>query len=180
MRKFALILGLAVVLVASAAYADHITITLVGPAGPVAVDSFFDVFVEVDTDLDIAMVQAVLDLPDPSIQLTGVTAPLASLSFINPPDTAVADFFPNTHTGVFTAMTLTFKATMAGEFPMNLFVQTGSTFSTVVFDETYNPEWAIIANGDVVTVGVTEIPEPVTMGLMALVSLGGIVASRKK
>ena len=178
MRKFALIIGLAVVLAASAANADFVTITLVGPVGPVMVDSFFDVFVEVETDLDIAMVQAVLDLPDPNIVLQSVTAPLASLSFINPPDTAVADFFPNTHTGSFTAMTLTFKALAVGEYPVNLFVLTGSTFSTVVFDELYNPDWAIAANGDVVEV--SEIPEPVTMGLMALVSLGGIVASRKR
>ena len=179
MKKLCFALALAVVLAASAAYADHVTITLVGPAAPVAVGSFFDVLVNVDTDQDIAMVQAVLDLPDPNIVLTAVTAPLASLSFINPPDTAVADFFPSTHTGTFTAMTLTFQALAEGDYPLNLFVQTGSTFSTVVFDAVYDPDWAIIANGDVISVGV-EIPEPVTMGLMALVSIGGIVASRKK
>lgn len=187
MRKFALIIGLAVMLVASTASAE-IVITLVGPAGVIEPNTTFDVDILVELtevgDLPIAMVQVVLDSLDPSLTLIGVTAPLAGLSFINPPDTAVMDFnptnYPLSSPGSFVAGTLQIAATVEGTYPLNLFVETDSSFSTAVFltKEGYDASWAIVAVGDLVTVAV--IPEPFTMGLMALVSLGGIVASRKR
>ena len=180
MRKLCLLLGLAVVLAASAANAAHISMTLVGPSGPVAVDSFFDVFVEIDTDIDIAMVQVVLDLPDPAIELQSVASPLASLAFINPPDTAVADYFPTTHTGTFTAMVIQMYVGPAADYPLDLVLMPASSFSTAVFDELYNPSWDIEVVGTTVVVGEEIIPEPATIGLLALVGLGSVIAGRKK
>lgn len=186
MRKLSMVVGLAVVLLAAVASAE-VTISLIGPA-LVAPDSDFDVDILVDlssqSDSPISLLQVVLDSLDPSLTLVGVEAPLASVSFVNQPDTAVIDYFPNTYPdnipGQFVAGTLKMHATVEGEYPLNLFVETGSTFSTAVFDELYNGSWAIIARGDVVKVGVEEIPEPVSMGLMALVGLGGVLAGRKK
>ena len=182
-----MVLGLAVVLTAATASADiTITLDVDESVGCIAVDSFFDVFVEVDTDVGLAMVQVVMEGLDPSVVLTGVTSPPASLAFINAPDTAVADYYPNVEPdpvpGSFTAMVLTFQATQAGTFALDLALIDQSSFSTAVFDASYIPTWALTVVGDSVTVvGVGEcIPEPFTMSLLALVGLGGVIASRKK
>ena len=176
MRKLCLVLALVAVLTATAS--AGVTVTLVGPPGPVAPDSFFDVFVEVTSDVNLAMVQVVLDM-DPSVVLDSVASPLASLAFINPPDTAVADYFPNTHSGSFTGMTLTMKApSVDGTYAIDLVLVDGSSMSTAVFDAGYTPMWALTPDGTSVTV--SSIPEPFTVSLLALVGLGGVIASRKK
>jgi hypothetical protein len=178
MKKLALMVALAVAVLAGSAQA-YVTMTLVAPMAPVAPDSFFDVFVEIDTDINIAMVQAVLDVSDPNLSLTAVDGLGAGLAFLNPPDTAVVDFFPTTKTGVFTAMKLTMYVGPEAVYPLNLIMIDLSSFSTAVFDAGYGPMWDITLNGTSVEVAEEIIPEPATIGLLALVGLGSMVARKK-
>ena len=180
MKKVVMLVGLSAMLLGTSAFADS-TLSLVGPAAPVLVDSFFDVFVELDTDVDIAMVQVVLENLDPSITLEGVTSGLASLAFINAPDTAVADYFPTSHTGAFTAMVLQMKATAVGTYALDGLLVDQSSFSSALFDALYSPLWSMtIVGGSVEVIEEQIIPEPVTMSMLALVGLGGVIASRKR
>ena len=181
MKKIALMIVLAVAVFAGSAQA-YVTMTLVVvDPQPIAPGSAFDVDVVIDTDMNISQLQVVLDMSDPNVTLTGVTAPLATLSFINPPDTAVADYFPSTHTGPFVAMTLNMLAgPNVGVSALNIVLVNGSSFSTAVFDAGYAPSWDIDATGTTVDIDdAPVIPEPATIGLLALVGLGSVI-SRKK
>ena len=174
-------IALAVAVLAGSAQA-YVTMTLVvADPQPIAPDSFFDVFVEIDTDMNLAMIQAVLDVSDPNLTLTAVDGLGAGLSFLNPPDTAVVDTFPATQTGTFTAMKLTLHVgAVEGVYPLDLVLITGSSFSSAVFDGGYAPSWDIVAEGTSVDVSsAPPIPEPATIGLLALVGLGSMI-SRKK
>jgi len=180
MKKLALLIALAVAVLAGSAQA-YVTMTLVvADPEPIAPNTDFDVDVVIDTDMNLAMVQAVLDVSDPNLSLVAVTAPLAPLSFLNPPDTAVADFFPSTQTGMFTAMTLTLHVGAEAVYPLDLVLLTGSSFSTAVFDAAYTPTWDLTVVGTTVDVSsAPPIPEPATIGLLALVGLGSVIARKK-
>ena len=187
MKKVFLLIGLCVVLVAGSASAE-VVISLIPQGGGcpdgviVTCNQPFLVDVIVDSDISLAMVQVVLDLP-PCLGLLDVTSAISGLSFVNPPDTAVADYYPDLYPlvtpGTFTAMTLEMVCVppCCDEWvTVDMFVEAASSFSTAVFDENYAPIW------DVTVVGarVLCIPEPASMGLLALVSLGSVLAARKK
>ena len=187
MKRMAIILGLCGVLMAgSSALAQDIDIELVPlslSSVPLGSDFFLDIVVT--TDVSLAAVQVVLDSLDPSLTLESVDAPLADLAFVNPPDTAAMDFFPNTYPefppGTFTAGTLKFNTSAVGTFDINLFLENLSSLSTAVFEEWYVPNWDLNVFGTSVTVVPTGIiPEPVTVSLLALISLGAVAVGRKK
>jgi len=187
MKRVPVIVGLCVVVLAgSSAFAQQIDIELVPlslSGVPVGDDFLVDIIVT--TDVSLAAVQVVLDSLDPSLTLKSVDAPLADLAFVNPPDTAAMDFFPNLYPefppGTFTAGTLTFGTSAVGTFAINLFLQDQSTLSTAVFEEWYVPNWDINVFGTSVTVVPTGIvPEPATVGLLALIGLGAVAAGRRK
>ena len=189
MKRVCIVLGLLVALIAGSTAYGEIVITLVPQGGGcpqseiITCNQPFLVDVLVDSDISLAMVQVVLDLP-PCLELLDVTSSISGLSFVNPPDTAVADYYPDTYPlvppGTFTAMTLEMICVPPCDCsewkPIDLVLMDLSTFSTVVFDENYEPIW------DVTVVGarVLCIPEPASMGLLALVALGGVVARRRK
>ena len=128
---------LAICVCGAAALGADPHIRLVGPIGPVPLGTDFDVPVEITSDTNLAMIQVVLDGLDPSLELIGIDAPLAGTSFVNGSlDTAVMDFFPGTYSAPTPSIvaTLTFSTSVAGDFPLDLFLQNGSSFSTAVFD----------------------------------------------
>ena len=198
MKKFALI-ALAVALLAGSAQAYvTMTISVVDPQ-PIAPDSFFDVLVHIDTDEDMAQVQVVMDVSDPNLFMTAMSTDYGDLQLFNgPAGTASADFYedgvvvqppppvpplpdlPDTQTGSFDAMTLTFYVVGDGVFDLTPVVIDGSAFSTAVFmTDEYLPLWDFEIIGASVTVGEEIIPEPATLGLLALVALGSVVARKK-
>ena len=62
------------------------------------------------------------------------------------------EFGPILPAGTHTAGTLTFATTEPGLFPLDLFFQNGSSFSTAIFDGSYMPRWDIQVQGTPVTV----------------------------
>ena len=166
---------LVVLLAAPAAFAEPL-IRLIAPEDSVRVGYDFDVLVEVTSDVPIAMVQLVLDNLNPALELTAIDAPLASEAWINPPDTAVMDYHPYTLPspvpGAFIAGTLTFEALLEGVFVLDLGVVPGSTMTTALFDENYDPIWDFVTMGTFVET--ICIPEPLSMALIGLVGLGGV------
>lgn len=184
MRTIWMLAGLVVVLLAAPVAQAAISVELHALTATVNAGNDFGVDIIVSTDVALAAVQVVFDGLDPSLTLDGISAPLASLSFVNPPDTAAIDFFPNTEPaflpGTFTVATLTFGTSSEGTFPLGLFLDSGSTLSTAVFDENYDPIWDLTTTGTQIVVTGVVIPEPASMGLLALVGIGGIIIGRKK
>ena len=144
------------------AQANPIQIELIGPSGPVAVGGEFQVDVEVTSQDALVMVQATIDSLDPSMELIDVSSSLTSVVLITSPVTgspnymATMDFFPDAYPspapGTFIAGTLTFSAATAGTFPLDLFIEDGSSYSTAAFDPFYNPRWDVDVQGTSVTV----------------------------
>jgi len=181
MRTLLMMAGLGVLLAAAPASADLVLIRLIGPADPVRVGQDFEVGIEVTSAPPLAMVQTVFDNLNPALTLHGVDAPLASLAFVNPPDTAVMDFYPAVYPaapGTFTAGTLVMSAALTGQIPLNLYVEDGSTFSTVVFDASYDANWTILTEGTLLDVEC--IPEPFALGMLALIGAGALLSARRK
>jgi hypothetical protein len=192
MKKLALIVGLIAVLSASAFAEPIVTMELVGPAGVVTPGDSFTVDVILTSDTPLSIVQAVLAYDTGAMMLYDATSTQVALAvnvYASPPFTAFVDpsgegsTIPSPLPGPVVAMTLHFTSDVNadGTYALDLVLIPGNLGpSSYVFDEAFTPSWNIDTISGGVTFGTAVIPEPFTVGLFALVGLGGVLAGRKR